>query len=94
MRPPQRDAAACGTWWPCTGGPIQSLAPATHDRPLRRRQAGTVVATCPAVRDYCIKQGIATDKIEVISSGGARLHRRGPRGARFSIGWACRNLRG
>lgn len=44
-----------------------SLQP-TVDRSIGR-QAGTVVATCPAVRDYCIGQGIAAEKIEVISSG-------------------------
>ncbi|MGA2258587.1 MAG: glycosyltransferase, partial [Thermoguttaceae bacterium] len=41
---------------------------AAIDRSIGRR-AGTIVATCPAVRDYCIAQGIAAEKIEVIPGG-------------------------
>ena len=65
------------------------------------RRAGAVVATCPAVRDYCIEQGIAAEKIKVISSGvckaaaagvtrGQILDRLGlPESVRL-IGWAGR----
>jgi glycosyltransferase involved in cell wall biosynthesis len=77
-------------------------------RPLQRmidrsigRRASTVVATCPAVRDYCIEQGIAAEKIQVISSGACKppppvvtrgqiLQRLGlPESVRL-IGWAGR----
>ena len=77
-------------------GPLQRMI----DRYVGRR-AGTVVATCPAVRDYCIAQGIAAEKIEVIPSGacqaappvatrGQILDRLGlPESVRL-IGWAGR----
>ena len=45
-------------------GPLQG----TIDRYIGRR-ANTVVATCQAMRDHCIEQGIAAEKIRVISSG-------------------------
>jgi glycosyltransferase involved in cell wall biosynthesis len=65
------------------------------------RQASAVVATCPAVREHCIAQGIAAEKITVISSGacpaarnvatrGQILDRLGlPESVRL-IGWAGR----
>ncbi len=77
-------------------GPLQ----ATVDRYIGRR-ASAVVATCPAVRDYCIGQGIAAEKIAVISSGAGKapppvvtrgqiLDRLGlPESVRL-IGWAGR----
>ena len=48
-------------------GPLQ----ATIDRYVGR-QASAVVATCPAVRDYCTAQGIAAEKIAVIPSGACK----------------------
>ncbi len=48
-------------------GPLQGAV----DRYIGRR-ASMVVATCAAVRDYCVKQGIAAEKIAVISSGACR----------------------
>ncbi len=77
-------------------GPLQR----TIDRYVGRR-ASAVVATCPAVRDYCVGQGIAAEKIEVIPSGACRaavpvatrgqiLERLGlPESVRL-IGWAGR----
>ncbi len=73
---------------------------ATIDRFVGRR-ASTVVATCPAVRDYCIEQGIAAEKIQVISSGvcqaappvatrGQILDRLGLPESVHLIGWAGR----
>ena len=48
----------------------------SNSRPLQRtidrfvgRRASVVVATCPAVRDHCVAQGIAVEKIQVIPSG-------------------------
>jgi glycosyltransferase involved in cell wall biosynthesis len=65
------------------------------------RRAGTVVATCPAVRDFCIGQGIAAEKIQVIPSGACRaappvatrrqiLERLGLPESAGLIGWAGR----
>ena len=80
--------------------PRRGLCQAVIDRLVGRR-ASTVVATCPAVRDYCIQQGIAPQKIQVIASGaspaapngttrGQVLGRLGlPESARL-IGWASR----
>ena len=64
-------------------------------------RADVVVATCPAVQDYCLDQGIAAAKVRVIPSGvetraeasltrGQLLDRLGlPENARL-IGWAAR----
>jgi glycosyltransferase involved in cell wall biosynthesis len=64
-------------------------------------RADVVVATCPAVRDHCVAQGIAAEKVRVVSSAAAApceatltrgqlLHRlRLPDNARL-IGWAAR----
>ena len=41
---------------------------ATIDRSIGR-QACTVVASCPAVRDRCVQQGIAAEKIKIIPGG-------------------------
>jgi glycosyltransferase involved in cell wall biosynthesis len=65
------------------------------------RQASTVVATCSAVRDYCIQQGIAAEKIRVIPGGvrkplppvatrGQILNRLGLSESVALIGWASR----
>ena len=48
-------------------GPLQGMV----DRYIGR-QASAVVATCPAVRDYCIAQGIAAEKIAVIPGGAGK----------------------
>jgi glycosyltransferase involved in cell wall biosynthesis len=81
---------------PSNRGPL----PAAIDRYVGRR-AATVVAAFPAVRDYCIEQGIAGEKIQVIPSGACRaapsgatrgqiLDRLGlPESVRL-IGWAGR----
>ena len=77
-------------------GPLQG----TIDRYVGRR-ASTVVATCPAVRDYCIGQGIAAEKIRVIPSGACKaappavtrgqiLDRLGLPESAALIGWAGR----
>ncbi len=76
-------------------GPLQQAI----DRFVGRR-ASSVVATCPALRDYCIGQGIAAEKIQVIPGGctaarsdvthGQILDRLGlPESVRL-IGWAGR----
>ena len=89
-------------WWPCGAKSARNRGPlqGTIDRYVGRR-ASTVVATCPAVRDYCIGQGIAAEKIRVIPSGACKaappavtrgqiLDRLGlPESARL-IGWAGR----
>ena len=78
----------------------RGLLPAAVDRFVGRR-AGTVVATCPAVRDDCLAHGIPAGKIEVISSGaclaappvatrGQILDRLGLPGSVRLIGWAGR----
>lgn len=77
-------------------GPLE----AAIDRYVGRR-ASAVVASCPAVRDYCIGQGVASEKIHVIPGGtckappaavtrGQIFDRLGlPESARL-IGWAGR----
>ena len=56
------------------------------------RRASAVVATFPALRDYCIEQGMAAEKNRSHSQrhgpGGRRAL---PREGRSSIGSACRN---
>jgi glycosyltransferase involved in cell wall biosynthesis len=81
---------------PANPGPWQG----TLDRYIGRR-ASAVVATCPAARDYCIAQGIAAEKVQVISSGAGKpagsaatrgqiLDRLGLPGPVRLIGWAGR----
>ncbi|MGO9114742.1 MAG: glycosyltransferase [Thermoguttaceae bacterium] len=80
----------------------------SHRWPLQRaidrsigRRANAVVATCPVVRDYCIEQGIAAEKIQVVPSGarkaappvatrGQILDRLGLPESAVLIGWAAR----
>ena len=81
---------------PSHQGPLQAAV----DRCVGRR-ASTVVASCQAVRNYCIAQGIAAEKIRVIASGACKaapsattrgqiLDRLGLPESAALIGWASR----
>ena len=55
---------------------------ATIDRSIGR-QACTVVASCPAVRDRCVQQGIAAEKIKIIPGVRGSGTRRSSRGGQI-----------
>ena len=56
------------------------------------RRASTVVVSCAAVRDYCLKQGIAAEKIKVIPGGVAAAAAATTTRGKSSSGWDCQTL--